>query len=150
MTKAKRKKRKNKSKSFEIEIDNGFGETYSFNPDEVWQADLTSINSIYYQLRLFDKSDRLICEVPVTWEQWQKLNLEKIIKENRSLLPKKYKLTMVRFLDINNKVHNKPLSELKSITAESKNGWSKFKVKFNTGKPLYVSKETFDFLRSCL
>ncbi|MCT6902917.1 MAG: hypothetical protein M3Z48_06755, partial [Lactobacillus sp.] len=83
-------------------------------------------------------------------EQWQKLNLEKIIKENRSLLPKKYKLTMVRFLDINNKVHNKPLSELKSITAESKNGWSKFKVEFNTGKPLYVSEETFDFLRSCL
>lgn len=143
-------KRRNKSKSFEIKFDDGCGGTCSFNPDEVWQADLTSINSIYYQLRLFDKSDRLICEVPVTWEQWQKLNLEKIIKENRSLLPKKYKVTMVRFLDINKKVHKKPLSELKSITGESKNGWSKFKVEFNAGKPLYVSEETFDFLRSCL
>ena len=150
MAKTKRRKRKNKSKSFEIELDDGCGNTYSFNPDEVWQADLTSINSIYYQLRLFDKSDRLICEVPVTWEQWQKLNLEKIIKENRNILPKKYKVTMVRFLDINKKVHNKPLSELKSITGESKNGWSKFKVEFYTGKPLYVSEETFDFLRSCL
>lgn len=143
-------KRRNKSKSFEIEIDNGFGETYSFNPDEVWQADLTSINSIYYQLRLFDKSDRLICEAPITWELWQKLNIEKIIKENRSMLPKKYKATMISFLDINSKVHNKPLSDLKSITAESKNGWSKFKVEFNTGKPLYISEETFNFLRSCL
>lgn len=143
-------KRRNKSKSFEIKFDDGCGGTCSFNPDEVWQADLTSINSIYYQLRLFDKSDRLICEVPVTWEQWQKLNLEKIIKENRSLLPKKYKVTMVRFLDINKKVHKKPLSELKSITGESKNGWSKFKVEFNVGKPLYVSEETFDFLRSFL
>ena len=150
MTKAKRRKRKNKSKSFEIEIDNGFGETYSFNPDKVWQADLTSVNSIYYQLRLFDKSDRLICEALITWELWQKLNIEKIIKENRNILPKKYKATMVRFLDVNNKVHNKPLSELKSITGESKNGRSKFKVKFNAETPLYVSEETFDFLRSCL
>ena len=150
MAKTKRRKRKNKSKLFEIEIDNGFGETYSFNPDEVWEADLTSVNSIYYQLRLFDKSHRLICEAPITWELWQKLNIEKIIKENRSMLPKKYKATMIRFLDVNSKVHNKPLSDLKSITAESKNGWSKFKVEFNTGKPLYVSEETFDFLRSCL
>ena len=150
MTKAKRRKRKNKSKAFEIELDDGSGETCSFNPDEVWQAVLTSINSIYYQLSLFDKSDRLICEAPITWELWQKLNIEKIIKENRSMLPKKYKATMIRFLDINRKVHNKPLSDLKSITAESKNGWSKFKVEFNTGKPLYVSEETFDFLRSCL
>lgn len=150
MTKAKRRKRKNKSKAFEIELDDGSGETCSFNPDEVWQAVLTSINSIYYQLSLFDKSDRLICEAPITWELWQKLNIEKIIKENRSMLPKKYKATMIRFLDINRKVHNKPLSDLKSITAESKNGWSKFKVEFNTGKPLYVSEETFNFLRSCL
>ena len=150
MTKAKRRKRKNKSKAFEIELDDGSGETYSFNPDEVWQADLTSINSIYYQLRLFDKSDRLICEAPITWELWQKLDIEKIIKKNRRMLPKKYKATMIKFLDINSKVHNKPLSDLKSITAESKNGWSKFKVEFNTGKPLYVSEETFNFLRSCL
>ena len=150
MTKAKRRKRKNKSKSFEIEIDDGCGGTCSFNPDEVWQADLTSINSIYYQLSLFDKSDRLICEALVTWDQWKKLNLEKIIKENRNILPKKYKVTMVRFLDVNSKVHNKPLSELKSITVESKNGRSKFKVEFNSGKPLYVSEETFDFLRSCI
>ena len=150
MTKAKRRKRKNKSKAFEIELDDGSGETCSFNPDEVWQAVLTSINSIYYQLSLFDKSDRLICEAPITWELWQKLNIEKIIKENRSMLPKKYKATMIRFLDINRKVHNKPLSDLKSITAESKNGWSKFKVEFNTGKPLYVSEEKFNFLRSCL
>lgn len=150
MTKAKRRKRKNKSKAFEIELDDGSGETYSFNPDEVWQAVLTSINSIYYQLSLFDKSDRLICEAPITWELWQKLDIEKIIKKNRRMLPKKYKATMIRFLDINSKVHNKPLSDLKSITAESKNGWSKFKVEFNTGKPLYVSEETFNFLRSCL
>ena len=150
MAKTKRRKRKNKSKSFEIKFDDGCGGTCSFNPNEVWQAVLTSMNSIYYRLSLFDKSDRLICEAPITWELWQKLNIEKIIKENRSMLPKKYKLTMVRFLDINNKVHNKPLSDLKSITAESKNGWSKFKVEFNTGKPLYVSEETFDFLRSCL
>ena len=108
------------------------------------------MNSIYYRLSLFDKSDKLICEAPITWELWQKLNIEKIIKENRSMLPKKYKATMIRFLDVNSKVHNKPLSDLKSITAESKNGWSKFKVEFNTGKPLYVSEETFDFLRSCL
>lgn len=150
MTKTKRRKRKNKSKSFEIEIDDGCGRTYSFNPDEVWQAVLTSMNSIYYRLSLFDKSDKLICEAPITWELWQKLNIEKIIKENRSMLPKKYKATMIRFLDVNSKVHNRPLSDLKSITAESKNGWSKFKVEFNTGKPLYVSEETFDFLRSCL
>lgn len=120
MAKTKRRKRKNKSKSFEIEIDNGFGETYSFNPDEVWEADLTSVNSIYYQLRLFDKSHRLICEAPITWELWQKLNIEKIIKENRNILPKTYQATMVRFLDVNSKVHNKPLSDLKSITAEVK------------------------------
>ena len=150
MTKAKRRKRKNKSKAFEIELDDGSGETYSFNPAEVWQAVLTSINSIYYQLSLFDKSDRLICEAPITWELWQKLDIEKIIKKNRRMLPKKYKATMIKFLDINSKVHNKPLSDLKSITAESKNGWSKFKVEFNTGKPLYVSEETFNFLRSCL
>ena len=143
-------KRRNKSKSFEIEFDDGCGGTCSFNPDEVWQAVLTSMNSIYYRLSLFDKSDRLICEAPITWELWQKLNIEKIIKENRSMLPKKYKATMISFLDINSKVHNKPLSDLKSITAESKNGWSNFKVEFNTGKPLYVSEETFDFLRSCL
>lgn len=147
MTKAKRK---NKSKSFEIEFDDGCGGTCSFNPDEVWQAVLTSINSIYYQLCLFDKSDRLICEAPITWELWQKLDIKKIIKKNRRMLPKKYKATMIKFLDINSKVHNKPLSDLKSITAESKNGWSKFKVEFNTGKPLYVSEETFNFLRSCL
>lgn len=145
-----KRKRRNKSKSFEIKFDDGRGETCSFNPDEVWQAVLTSINSIYYQLSLFDKSDRLICEALITWELWQKLNIEKIIKENRNILPKKYKAKMIRFLDINNKVHNKPLSDLKSITAESKNGWSKFKVVFNTRKPLYVSEETFDFLRSCL
>ena len=145
-----KRKRRNKSKSFEVKFEDGCGETCSFNPDEVWQAVLTSMNSIYYRLSLFDKSDRLICEAPITWELWQKLNIEKIIKENRSMLPKKYKATMIRFLDVNSKVHNKPLSDLKSITAESKNGWSKFKVEFNTGKPLYVSEETFDFLRSCL
>lgn len=91
MAKTKRRKRKNKSKSFEIEIDNGFGETCSFNPDEVWQAVLTSMNSIYYRLSLFDKSDRLICEAPVTYELWQELDLRRIIEKHRGLEPKKHR-----------------------------------------------------------
>lgn len=143
-------KRRNKSKSFEIKFDDGCGGTCSFNPDEVWQAVLTSINSIYYQLSLFDKSDRLICEAPITWKLWQKLNIEKIIEKNRSMQPKKYRTTMVRFSDITKKVCHQPLSELKSITEEIDHGNPKFKVEFNTGSQFYVSEETFDFLRSCL
>ena len=145
MTKAKKRKRKNKSKAFQIEFKDAFGGTHSFNPDELWRADLTSVNDVYYNLRLFDKSDGLICEAPATYELWQKLDLGKIIEKDRSMQPKKYRTTMVSFSDITKKACRQPLSELKSITEEIDHGKPKFKVEFNTGSQFYVNKENFDF-----
>lgn len=136
----------NKNRVNGIEFEDAFGEIHRFNTDELWRADLTNVKgSIYYKLRLFDKSDSLICEAPVTYELWKMLDLRKIIKKNRSLLPKKYRTTMVSFSDITKKACHQPLSELKSITEEIDHGKPKFKVEFNTGSQFYVNKENFDF-----
>lgn len=82
----------NKNKVNGIEFEDAFGEIHRFNADELWRADLTNDKGgIYYRLRLFDKSDRLICEAPVTYELWQELDLRRIIEKHRGLEPKKHR-----------------------------------------------------------